>query len=76
MKLTMVQQVLLGYVIENGPVCGFFQAVCDLGVNYSHAHNCLNRLEQEGLITVERYGPGKRIVIRASPGRGGAHPHP
>lgn len=62
--MTRVETQILTAVIENGGlVKSLFAMSIDLGIDYSHAWRCINRLEKKGVLRVGRKAPGAPLVI-------------
>lgn len=62
------QQRVLEYILREGTVHSLFRLASELGLDYAHAWRTVRRLEQRGLVTVVRNGPGKPLLIH-----GGVH---
>lgn len=65
MMISQVDQRILSSVAEmDGIHCGLSTIVDRTGMDYRHAHRRLQRLAQMGLVSVDRRGKGRRMIIR------------
>lgn len=65
MVISSVDQTILRSIAEkDGIRCGLLEIVDQTGMDYRHAHRRLHRLASLGLVSVDRRGKGKRLIIR------------
>ena len=58
------QQILSSIAAVDGIHCGLAGIVDQTGMDYRHAHRRLHRLTELGLVSVDRRGKGRRMIIR------------
>jgi len=60
--------ILKSIAAQDGITCGLASIAYQTGVDYRHAHRRLHRLQSLGLVSVDRRGRGRRVIIRLETG--------